>query len=288
MSGQGADELRIRGILRSRGVGHDAPHPDAVTAAAAAALTAPTPQPQPPGGGASDDWWDALYPGPDTAPATDTEPDAAAQPRASRRRIPEWWTGQHVDTAAPDDEPDEVDEEPDDEEDLDDQDEDEEDDEDQDEDEQDAQPRSRPRSRSRREKLRKTRPAKSRKRRRDPHAPSSPLDTAPRRSLLDAIAAVPPRIRWLIVHTTAAAAGYRLGWVDYATRTTAWLDEHGWLSTSGVFWCCLAVGCEAFRYRARHTRLIIRWLAAIPIASIVAGTALYGTGWQTLDLGVFL
>lgn len=287
MSGQGADELRIRGILRRRGVGHDAPQPDAVTAAAAAALTPAATQPQPSGGDASDDWWDALYPDQeDTAPAAAAQPDAATQPRTSRRRIPDWWTGQHVDTAAPDDEAEETDEEG-----LDDQDEREEDDEDQD-DEPDAQPRIRTRSRTRSRpgQLRKTRPAKakSRKRRRDPHAPSSPLDTAPRRSLLDAIAAVPPRIRWLIVHATAAAAGYRLGWVDYATRTTAWLDEHGWLSTTGVFWCCLALGCEALRHRAQRTRLVIRWLAAIPIASIVAGTALYGDDWQTLDLGGFL
>lgn len=286
MSGQGADGLRIRGILRRRGSGHDAPQPDAVTAAAAAALTPAAPQPQPSGGDVSDDWWDALYPDGDTVPAADAEPDAATQHRTLRQRIPDWWTGKHVDTAAPDDEPDEPDEE----EDLDERDEDQEELDDQaeaEDEEPDAQPRTR--TRSRRGNLRKTRPAKKkRKRRRDPHAPSSPLDTAPRRSLLDAIAEVPPRIRWLIVHATAAAAGYLLGWVDYATRTTAWLDEHSWLSVNGVFWCCLALACEAMRYRAQRTRLVIRWLAAIPIASIVAGTALYGDDWQNLDLGVFL
>lgn len=294
MSGQGADELRIRGILRSRGVGPDAPQPDAVTAAAAAALTPSAPQPQPSEGDASDGWWDALYPDEDTAPAADAEPDTAAQPRASRLRIPPWWTGEHVDTAAPDDGPDERDEEPD-EEDLGEQDDPEEDDEDQDEreeDEPDAQPRTRTRgrTRSRPGKLRKTRPAKgkARRRRRDPHAPSSPLDTAPRRSLLDAIAAVPPRIRWLLVHASAAAAGYRLGWVDYATRTAAWIADNGWLNLSTGFWCSVAVGCEVLRYRARTWRLLIRWLAAVPIASIVTGTLLYGTGWQTLDLGELL
>lgn len=298
MSGQGADEMRIASLLRDRGIGPDAtpqPQPDAVTVAAAAASAhAAAEQPQPPAAG--DDWWDALYA--DHAPATGAQPDADAagegDERAPWMRIPPWWSGRHVDTrpaaaAVDEEDADDAEEDQDDEPDeLDDQD----DDQEADDLEDDAQPRtgdaatrrlpvkSRSRTgakRSRRSPGRRTRPA-----------PRALVDTpaAPRRSLLDAAAAVEPRIRWLILHSSAAAAGYALGWVDWSTRTTAWLDENGWLNPSGVFLCLLALGCEALRHRTRGTRLPVRWAAAIPIASIVTGFALYGVGWQSLDLGV--
>ncbi|MFC5217306.1 hypothetical protein [Streptomyces coerulescens] len=289
--------MRIASLLRDRGIGPDAtpqPQPDAVTVAAAAASAHAAAQPP----AAADDWWDALYA--DQTPATDAQSDADAAEesdgaRSPWMRIPPWWSGRHVDTrptAAPaeeedaddveedqDDEPDELDHQDDDAEETDGL-------------EDDAQPRTadtaarrrpaKPRSRtgakrSRRSPARRTRPA-----------PRALVDTpaAPRRSLLDAAAAVEPRIRWLILHSSAAAAGYALGWVDWSTRTSAWIDDHGWLNPSAIFWCLLALGCEALRHRARHARLPIRWVAAIPIASIVTGFAFYGVGWQTLDLGV--
>jgi hypothetical protein len=103
-------------------------------------------------------------------------------------------------------------------------------------------------------------------------------------SLLDAYAKIPPRIRVLIVNCTAAAAGYHLGWVQWSTRTFAWIDEHGWLNVSAGFWIGCAVACELLRRRMRNTVLPVRWLAAMPIASIVAGSLLYGTGWNHLEL----
>lgn len=295
MSGQGADELRIARILRSRGVGPDAkPQPDAVTAAAAAAQShADAAHPQPTASAADEDWWDALYADDNASHVPDAQPDAGAAGEASKRgpmRIPPWWSGRHVDTtppAAAADEPAAEDdtephpEEP-------------EDSEDAEDGVDDAQPdapgpaaprrptaprrgRLRPRSRSR-----------SRVGYPSPTAPRALVDTpaAPRRSLLDAAASVEPRIRWLILHGCAAAAGYAIGWVNYSTRTAAWIAQNGWLNASTVFWCLIALGCEALHHRTRQTRLPIRWACAIPITSIITGTLLYGTGWTHLDLGV--
>lgn len=291
MSGHTPDseELRIRSRLRELvdGTVHPQPPADAVTAAAATALASAAQPSAPaalqpsaqPAAARSDDWWDRIY--------DDEQPAPAAQP-ASRRpswmRIPDWRTGEHVDLDKKDDDPAE---------DAEDQDADEDDpdaddtdgDGDGDEDEEqpdsggtaDAQPRSRSRTR-------KTAPPRTR-RSRSRTAPRAGLDVElPRRSLLDAYDAIPPRIRWLNLHLSAAAAGYALGWVDYSTRTYAWIAQHGLLNLSTAFWCAVAVGCELLRRRARNLWLPARWLAAVPIASIVVGTLLYGTGWNELDL----
>jgi hypothetical protein len=293
VSGQDADELRIRRFLRRRIDGTETgpgpePQPDAVTSAAAAAHSnilldrRPQPLPHPDG-----DWWDALYADERAAAATQPEQEQQdeVQPGRNERwmRIPPWWSGRHVDTTPPDDEDDEPEdgkEEPADEDDLDEQED--------DEDGEEAQPRGRsaqppkrsPRSRSR------SRGKGKGNRRRGPGVPQSPLDRppAPRQSLLDAYAAVPLRIRWLVLHASAAAAGYRMGWVDYATRTAAWIAANGFLTASAIFWYGCAAGCEFLRHRAQRNRLPIRWLAAVPIASIVTGTLLYGTDWTHLDL----
>jgi hypothetical protein len=191
-------------------------------------------------------------------------------------RIPPWWSGRYVDTTPPaeEDEDEEDSKEPDDKDEDDDQ-------EDEDEEAEPRSPGAQPRKRSPRSRSRG-----KRSRRRGPGVPQSPLERppAPRQSLLDAYAAVPLRIRWLILHGSAAAAGYQFGWVDYATRTAAWIAANGYLNASAIFWYGCAVGCEFLRHRAHHTRLPIRWLAAIPIASIVLGTLLYGTDWTHLDL----
>jgi hypothetical protein len=289
-----AEELRIRGLLRrmvdrgETGPNTEQPQPDAVTSAAAAAHSRhlwdrrPQPLPHP-----DSDWWDALYADETAAAAAQPDQEDEAQPVRRERwmRIPPWWSGRHVDTTPPadedDDEPEDGKEEPADEDGVDDQ-------EDAgdlgDEDGEEVQPRSRsaqprklsPRSRSR----------GKRSRSRGPGVPQSPLDRppAPRQSLLDAYAAVPLRIRWLVLHGSAAAAGYRMGWVDYATRTAAWIAANGYLNASALFWYGCAVGCEFLRHRAQRNRLPVRWLAAVPIASIVTGTLLYGTDWTHLDL----
>lgn len=303
MSGRGADELRIASILRSRGVGPagEPPQPDAVTAAAAAVQSQSLGvQPQPSASDApGDGWWDELYADESTAADADVQPDATAAEESSATRpgwmrIPPWWSGRHVDTAPPtaasdeDADEDEDDPEPDGKDGEDD-----EDDEDdvEDEEEPDGSDTAAPR-RTAAPRGRRLQPRSRRAPGRRPtaSAPRALVDTpaAPRRSLLDAAASVEPRIRWLILHASAAAAGYRIGWVDYSTRTAAWIAANGWLNASTVFWCAIAVGCEVLRLRAHRTRLLIRWVAAVPIASIVTGTLLYGTGWTHLDLGVSL
>jgi hypothetical protein len=95
---------------------------------------------------------------------------------------------------------------------------------------------------------------------------------------------VPPRIRWLLVHTSAAAAGAWFGWVQFSTRTAAWIGEHGWHNAHSWVWAGIGVGFECLRANYSRHRLVIRWLTAIPISSIVLGTLLYGTGWQNLEL----
>ncbi|MFE3853414.1 hypothetical protein ACFXPN_20040 [Streptomyces griseorubiginosus] len=294
MSGQDAEEMRIRRFLRSRIDGTEsgpgpAPQLDAVTAAAAAAHSdlwdrRPQPLPHP-----DDAWWDALYADEPAAAQPDQEDEAQPGRRERWMRIPPWWSGRHVDTTPPDveddDESEDGEDEPHDEDDVEDQDDEQDDVEDQEE----AQPRSRsaqPRKRSRSQTRSRSRSRGKRSRRRGPGVPQSPLDRppAPRQSLLDAYAAVPLRIRWLVLHTSAAAAGYRMGWVDYATRTAAWIAANGFLTASAIFWYAIAAGCEFLRHRFQRSRLPIRWLAAVPIASIVLGTLLYGTDWTHLDL----
>lgn len=298
-----ADELRIRGRLRQilNGTPQPSPQPqprpqsqrrprpplsaDALAAAAAAALhaaaqpTAPAAvQPSAPSArtpSTDDDWWDDLYGDEPAAAQPDTRP---ASRRPSWMRIPDWRTGQHVDLSQKDDGPGEDTED----------DEDQDDEETDGEDEPDAEDEEEPdtgkasaQPRSRKQKAAQSRTRRSRSR----TAPRAGLDAElPRRSLLDAYDAIPPRIRWLNVHLSAAAAGYALGWVDYSTRTYAWFTEHGPLNASFVFWCAVTVGCELLRRRARQVWLPVRWLAAIPISSIVVGTLLYGTGWNELDL----
>lgn len=279
----GADELRMRRILQQRGVGPDGtptrPAEDLVTAAAADRHAAA----QPP---AASDWWDALYaadaPQPDSG---DAEADAQPEARSRRLRIPPWWTGRHVDITPPaDDDTDDQDDDGDEDwEDLEDEggDEQGEDAEDSDEHDGRSRKRSRPAARTRRSRSR----AGKRSRSRDPHAPRALIDEPQgRSSLLDAYDRIPPRIRWLVLHSTAAAAGCALGWVGYSTRTAAWIAEHDALSASAIFWYAVAVGCEFLRHRYARHRLAIRWAAAVPIASIVTGTLLYGTGWTTLNL----
>lgn len=282
------DERRIRGILHTIAGGPDAAA--APTAAAAAAVAQPqparTPNPAP-----AADWWDDLY-ADDAQPAAgaqDAQPAADAgdaQPRSRRRmRIPPWWSGQSADLSAPDPEPGE-----DDDSDL-------LEDAEADEDEAaadaqpdgpdadaDAQPVRKP-GPARPKRRRPAARSRTRSRRQSADAPRALVDSPPmRRSLLDAYDGIPPRIRWLAVHLSAAAAGYALGWVNWATRSTAWIADHGALTPTALFLYGVAILCECLRYRTRTWRLLVRWGCAVPIASIVIGAALYGTDWMELEL----
>lgn len=296
----GADELRMRTILRQRGVGPDAEETaaDAVSAAAAAVIAQPPAAAQPQPDRAADPdarWWDALYADGTTdthpAPAADdtAQPDADADaPQAGslrdRLRIQPWWTGRHVDLTPDTEEEDDEDEDgadaqPD------------ADDEDEDGTGDAAAPPSGASAAQPKGRVRKVRtPAGQRRRAHGTAAAAAPAAgaavaaPAPRMSLLDAFDRVPSRIRWLIVHGSAAAAGYRLGWVQWSTRTYAWIDENGWLNLSAGFWVGCAIGCELLRRQMRNRALAVRWAAAVPIASLVTGSLLYGTGWQNLEL----
>ena len=291
------DEQAIRAILRMRGVSHGdaAAPPDPVgTAVAAAAAEIAHPHPQAdahpsahPGG----DWWDALYGdgAPDThAPVTGAHPGtgASAHPAAPEEDVEKtdthpdahpgdrpWWArrapapapapapvdGDEVDdgddpTVAFDDEEDDA---------------------------ADAHPRRTPGAHSRSRLPQRMRTPAAR----PAQVTGAPIAApAPRMSLLDAAANVPPRVRWLALHLSAAAVGYDIGIVQFSTRFAAWIADNGLLNVTGVTWCCCGVAAEFLRHRFARYRLPIRWVAAIPISSIVIGTLLYGQGWQHLEL----
>ncbi|WP_108990428.1 hypothetical protein [Streptomyces coelicoflavus] len=101
---------------------------------------------------------------------------------------------------------------------------------------------------------------------------------APPQSLLDAWASIRPRTRWLIHHTTAAAAGWPLGLVDWGTSTAAWYAHGHWTTPSA--WVLYGLGaCAISLYRrARTWAWPLAWAAAIPVSSVSAGLLLYGTG----------
>lgn len=285
---QGDDELRIALLLRRRGVGPDAAAAQPQAESKSATHVQPNDRPDP----AEPETEEPTAPA-DSGDAADGA--GAADTRSPvQPRIPAWWTGRHVDLTAP--EADTTDEVVDSEH-VDDQDDDGRDlaeehaDHDQD-DEDEGEPGAAAPAARRLPKLRsrsRGRVLPSRRAAAPSPAPAASralVDTsaAPRLSLLDAAAAVPPRIRWLVLHATAAAAGYRLGWVDYTTRSTAWVADHGTLTPTALTLYALAVGCELLRRRFSTWPLPVRWLAAMPISSAVTGIALYGTDWSTLEL----
>lgn len=104
---------------------------------------------------------------------------------------------------------------------------------------------------------------------------------SPRMSLLDAWDRTPRRIRWLAYHATAAAAGWRLGWVDWATDTAAWYADGHWNTPSA--WVLYGLGAVALGLyrRSRTWAWPAAWAAAIPVSSVIAGIALYGTGYPS-------
>ncbi|MFG3085110.1 hypothetical protein [Streptomyces parvulus] len=101
---------------------------------------------------------------------------------------------------------------------------------------------------------------------------------SPRQSLLDAWDRTSPRTRWLAHHTTAAAAGWPLGIVDWATDTAAWYAAGHWTASSA--WVLYGLGlCTLSLYRRSRTwAWPVAWAAAIPTSSVVVGLLLYGTG----------
>ena len=102
----------------------------------------------------------------------------------------------------------------------------------------------------------------------------------PRLSLLDAWDHAPRRLKWLAYHATAAAAGWWLGWVDWATDTAAWYAAGHWITPSALVLYGLGVVLLAIYRRTRTVAWPIAWAAAIPVSSVVAGVLLYGTGYH--------
>jgi hypothetical protein len=267
--GPGADELRIRTLLIKRGVG-----PDAAPTQAPAVLHQPTARQR--------DWLDDILDTPAPDQPSSNEPAAPpAEPSArDRRRIQPWWTGRHVDLTKPD-----ADEDQDDEPSTPETDPDEEPESAEDTDEEAADdPDADTPSKRWRPQLHIPGRPRIRAHDRRPGSGSVVAAPAPRMSLLEAYACIPVRIRWLGVHATAAVVGYRIGWVQWSTRSSAWIHEHGWLNPSAGFYVGLTVGCELLRRRARHNVLPVRIALAVPVASLVVGALLYGTGWQHLNL----
>lgn len=108
-------------------------------------------------------------------------------------------------------------------------------------------------------------------------APRKARPRSRRQSLLGAYDAIPSRLRWLIYHGTAAAAGWRLGIVQWATNTAAWYAHGHWIHPTA--WVLYGLGaCAVALYRRTRTWIWpIAWAAAIPASSIVVGALLYGT-----------
>lgn len=124
---------------------------------------------------------------------------------------------------------------------------------------------------------------KKRSKRPGPNTPRSAFDSHPedpKQSLVEAYARVPSKIRWLIYHGTAAAAGYRIGWVDFSTDTTAWIADHGPTHPQALFWYGFAVACILLYRRFSPSYLVFGWACTIPIASVVVGALLYGNGYH--------
>ncbi|MCX5601596.1 hypothetical protein OOK29_25940 [Streptomyces phaeochromogenes] len=103
---------------------------------------------------------------------------------------------------------------------------------------------------------------------------------APRQSLLDAWDRVPPRVRWLAYHASAAAVGWRIGWVDWSTDTAAWYAAGHWTSPSAIALYALAILTIALYRRSRHWAWPVAWCAAVPVSSVVVGVLLYGNGYH--------
>ncbi|MHB9861949.1 hypothetical protein [Streptomyces sp. YIM S03343] len=267
------DELAVKARLHALLGGPSTPAAQPMADAGDTASAAATAQPQP-----DTARRDALDTDTCAAAMDNAEtPAAAAQPE-DRRRIQPWRSGRYTDLT-PDDE-----DEPD--ADAPDADADESSADDEDEGGAAAQPPNSPAAQPKKRLPRLRSPSTPRSYTAGPASGSGALVSAPapRMSLIEAVQTVPPRFRWLGVHLSAAVPGYMLGWVQWSTRTSAWIHAHGWLNQAGGFYVGLAIGCELLRRKAYGQALVIRWLAAVPISSLVIGAALYGNNWQHLNL----
>lgn len=98
----------------------------------------------------------------------------------------------------------------------------------------------------------------------------------PRRALAEAAPNLSPRMRWLLLHATAAAIGWPLGLVGWGTNTAAWLAAGHWTDSSAwALYVLAAMGVALYR-RARRALLLVAVLGAVPVSSVALGVLLYG------------
>ncbi|MCZ7413059.1 hypothetical protein [Streptomyces sp. WMMC897] len=105
-----------------------------------------------------------------------------------------------------------------------------------------------------------------------------PAVRPPRAALADTWHTAPARLRWLAYHATAAAAGWTLGLVDYATHVTTWIAAAGLTHPQAWFWYAAAGATVLLHHRTRGLWLPVAWPATIPLASTITGIALYAPG----------
>ncbi|MFG3276217.1 hypothetical protein [Streptomyces luteogriseus] len=106
------------------------------------------------------------------------------------------------------------------------------------------------------------------------YAPLTP-SSSPRQSLLEAYDRVPPRMKWLAYHASAAYLGWSVGLVDWATYVTGWIADTGPIGPQAVFWYATAGGTVLVYRCTRRWWWPVAWLAAVPATSTVTGVLLY-------------
>jgi hypothetical protein len=102
--------------------------------------------------------------------------------------------------------------------------------------------------------------------------------TSPRQAIADTWHHLPPRLRWLTYHATAAGAGWTLGAVDFATHVTTWIATNGLTAGQAWFWYAIAAACTWLYHWSRSRWLIVAWPCAIPLTSAITGALLYTPG----------
>ncbi|MEU1155750.1 hypothetical protein ABZ369_22415 [Streptomyces sp. NPDC005918] len=102
-----------------------------------------------------------------------------------------------------------------------------------------------------------------------------PAVTDPRTSLVDALDAVPHRLRRLAANSTAAGLGWSLGLVDFTRDICAWVDLHGPADPQSIFWFVVGIACLALHHSGRGRWAPVAWLDSVPAASAVLGVLLY-------------
>lgn len=126
-------------------------------------------------------------------------------------------------------------------------------------------------------------PRKKKRKRPRPGTPRTAWDSrppAPRQSLADAWQNIPHRLKWLVYHATAAAAGWPLGWVAWGTDTAAWYAAGHWTTPSAWTLYGLGAALLALHRHSRNWAPPIAWAATVPTSSITLGVLLYGTGYH--------